>query len=260
MGEIVTAIGETYARNGEFRKAHGYLEEAARLADLRGDRRDTVLSTLSLARCEAASGEKNRALATWERAKSVAAEFNDPVIDCELEKCLCLVYFQVREFQSSAEHAERAIEIAREYGLTYEFCVNAHNSGDAWLRAGDYKKAFTAIMTSLAIAQEHGFEKMTRLNNVYMAFIDASRFGSDEGRAKVEAALAYAESHAYAWDVLQAKYLLGVLAKEQGDPEKAKRLLREALALANETDNRMYAEDCEMLLREVTTLPPAPPR
>jgi len=41
--------------------------------------------------------------------------------------------------------------------------------------------------------------------------------------------------------------------------------LREALTMANETDNRMFAEDCEVLLREVTSLMPGalsskPPR
>jgi hypothetical protein len=156
-------------------------------------------------------------------------------------------------------HSARAVELAREFGMPYELCVNAHNAGDVALRMGDYKKAFTWLKMSLDAAQEYGFEKMLHLNQLFLAFIDAVKFGSDESRVRIEAALAYAESHGYTWDVLHAKYLLGVLAKEQGDRARARQLLREALTLANETDNRMYAEDCEALLREMPSIPPSAP-
>jgi serine/threonine protein kinase/tetratricopeptide (TPR) repeat protein len=259
LADIVTAIGQAYARHGDFRRSHRYLEEAAQLAGERGDRRNTVYALLTLARCESAVGEGNRALATWERASDAASGIDDPLLRIEVEKWLALIHFDRRDYPSMIECAERAMELAREFGFPYEVAVNAHNMGDAWLRLGDYKRAFTALKTSFDLAQEHGFEKLSHLNGLFLAFIDAVSFGSTEGRAKIEAALAYAEMQNSPWDILQAKYLLGVLAKEQRDSDAARRMLREALALANETDNRVYAEDCEKLLREVATIPPAPP-
>ncbi len=254
--EIASAIGEAFARNGEFRRALGYLAEAARLADEGGNRQEASSATLTLARCEAAGGDRDRALATWERAKAMAAGSTTPLLVAETERCLAFVYFQTRDFAAAAEHNERATEIAREFGLSYEIAVNAHNAGDASLRLGDYKRAFAWLRSSLDVCNEHGFEKLAQLNALYLAFIDGAKFASDEGRKDLEASLAYAEENGFTWDVLQAKYLLGVMAKERGERDQARKYFREALGLARDTDNRMYIEDAEGMLAEIQTIPP----
>ncbi len=259
LGEIVAATGATFERNGEFKRAHVYLEEAARIAGQRGDRRDSASALMAVARCAAAAGERDRALATWERANDLVTDRDEPALRVDVVRTLALVHFLSRDFTSAAHHSERGLEMAREFGLHYEAAVHAHNAGDTWLRLGDYRKAFVHLNTSLQISKERGFEKLGQLNTVLLAFIEASQFHSDEARARIEAAAEFASSHGYTWDLLQAKFLLGVIAKGQGDREAARALLREALTLANETDNRMYAEDCEVLLREVSSMAPGAP-
>jgi tetratricopeptide (TPR) repeat protein len=259
LGEVVAAIGETHERNGDFKRAHTYLEEAARIAGQRGDRRDTAYALMALARCEAAAGERDRALSTWERGNDLITERDEPALRVDALKTLAQIHFFTRDFQSAALYSEQSFEEAREFGLHYEAAIAAHNAGDTLIRLGDYRKAFVHLTTSTQIATERGFEKLAQLNTVLLAFIDAAQFRKREARTKIEAAAAYAAAHGYTWDLLQAKYLLGVIAKEQGDREQARHLLREALALANETENRMWAEDCEVLLREVTSLLPGVP-
>lgn len=259
IAEIVAAIGQAYAQNGDFKRSRQYLDEAARMAGERGDRRSTVQALLTLAFCESMLGERQRSLATWERARDIVESMEDPVLHIELEKMLSLIHFCQQDYRSAIQYAERALELARELGRPYDIAVNAHNIGEFWLRLGDYKRAFTAFRTSLDVAREHGFDNLARLNETFLAFIDAVKFGSTEARARLESALAEAEANDFSLSVLYARYLLGVLAKEQGDYESARRLLRQALALANETNNRIIARDCETLLREVATIPPAPP-
>ena len=263
LGEIAASIGATYERNGDFRRAHSHLEEAAKLAGQRGDRRDTASAFMALARCEAAAGERDRALSTWERANDLITERDEPSLRVDAVKTLAQIHFFTRDFQHAAEFAERTLEEAREYGLSYEAAIAAHNAGDTLIRLGDYRKAFVLLSTSQQIATDRGLEKLRQLNTTLLAFIDAAQFNKPEALGRIESAAAYAASHGYTWDLLQAKYLLGVIAKEQGNREHARALLREALALANETENKMWADDCEALLREVSSLAPPslrPPR
>lgn len=256
--EVTSAIGQVYARNGEFGRAQGVLEEAVALVIRDGDSRPLGTALLALSRCQGSAGETETAQQTLERARGVAERLGDPVLRTDALKTSSLIWYHARDFERAASESERALEMAREFNLPYEIAVNAHNAGDAWMRLGDYRKAFTNLRTSQDVALEHGFDKLLNVNDTVLAFVDAVGFGSEEARGRIEATLAYADAHGYKWDALHARFLLGVLSRERGEIEQARTQLREALALAQELDNHLYVEDCQRMLREMTSVPPPP--
>lgn len=256
--EITSTIGYVYARNGEFGRAQGLLSEAVSLIEGRGDSRALGSALLALARCQGSGGETSLAQQTLERARGVADRLGDPVLQTDALKTSALIWYHARDFERAALESERALEMAREFDQPYEIAVNAHNAGDAWMRLGEFRKAFTNLRTSQAVSLEHGFDKLLNVNDTVLAFVDAVGFGSEEARGRIESTLAYADAHGYKWDALHARFLLGVLARERGEIENARTYIRDALALAQELDNHLYIEDCQRLLREMTSVPPPP--
>ena len=91
---------------------------------------------------------------------------------------------------------------------------------------------------------------VTMLSNLQaLGFIDATRFGSSEGRARVLQAIDYAEKHDFVWDVIKGKYLLAVIEHKRGDNDAARARLREVLNLAAQHGHRNSIDDAESGLR-----------
>jgi hypothetical protein len=126
---------------------------------------------------------------------------------------------------------------------------------------GDHRRAFAALRRSYEIAAEHAFTRLQMSNMRILGFIDATRFSSAEGRARLLQAVEYAVEHEYVWDVIPGKYLLAIVEQARGDVVGARAALREVLTLAAQHGHRKYIQDSETALRELEagvsiTLPP----
>jgi hypothetical protein len=84
-----------------------------------------------------------------------------------------------------------------------------------------------------------------------LGFIDATRFGSVEGRTRLLQAIDYAVQHDFVWDVIPGKYLLAIVEQGRGDTVRARAALREVLSLAAQHGHRKYTQDSEAALREL---------
>jgi len=84
-----------------------------------------------------------------------------------------------------------------------------------------------------------------------LGFIDATRFNSAEGRARLLQAIDYAVEHDYVWDIIPGRYLLAIVEQGRGDAEGARAALREVLNLAVQHGHRKYTIDSEIALREL---------
>jgi serine/threonine protein kinase/tetratricopeptide (TPR) repeat protein len=260
MFESARAIGHVFARNGEFGRALGWLEQSVALLSDAGDSRALGAALLALARCHGSAGASEAAELALEQAWGVAERLGDPALRVDGLKTSALIGYHARDFERAALESERALEMAREFDLPYEIAVNAHNAGDSWIRVGEYRRAFTNIRASQDASLEHGFDKLSNLNEMLLAFVDAMGGGNATASSRMEAALSYADQHGYKWDALHARFLLGVLARARGERDLATSRLREALALAQELSNLLYIEDCQRILLEMKSLPPPPPR
>jgi ATP/maltotriose-dependent transcriptional regulator MalT len=161
------------------------------------------------------------------------------------------IHYHARDPEGTARAAAKAVEVAREAGLHYETALNAHNMGEAFLRLGDYRRAFAALRSSYELASEHGYTRLQMSNMRMLGFIDATRFNSSEGRSRLVQAIEYATKHAYVWDIIQGKYLLAIVDQARNEPDTARKTLREVLNLAVQHGHRKYTEDSELALRQL---------
>ena len=108
-----------------------------------------------------------------------------------------------------------------------------------------------AGIVAVSRAQEHGYTRLSMSNMRILGFIDATRFNSTEGRARLVQAIDYAVEHEFVWDIIPGKYLLAIVEQQRGDVESARAALREVLTLAVQHGHRKYTQDSEAGLREL---------
>ena len=249
--DVFLATADADARGGEFEKAVGFLREALQLSRDAGDRSAELRCLMPLSLTYARMGDRDSALDTLDQAKRLVEARNDPAILSQLYRLESQIHYHARDQESSAHASARALEIAREVGLHHEAALNAHNMGEAFLRLGDHRRAFAALRNSYETAVENGYMRLQMSNIRALGFIDATRFGSAEGRARVLSAIEYAEKHDFVWDVIQGKYFLAVIEQRRADIEAARGRLREVLNLAAQHGHRNYIEDAENALRQL---------
>jgi serine/threonine protein kinase/tetratricopeptide (TPR) repeat protein len=249
--DVFLATADADARGGEFEKAVGFLSEAVQLSREAKDRASELRCLMPLALTYARMGDRRSALTTLEQTRSIGEERGDPATLSQLHRLESQIHYHARDQEASARAAARAMEIAREAGLNHDTALNAHNMGEAFLRLGDHRRAFAALRTSYEVAVENGYARLQMSNIRALGFIDATRFGSAEGRARVIQAIDYAQRHEFVWDLIQGKFFLAVIEHKRGDDEVARARLREVLALAAEHGHRNYIEDAENALSQI---------
>jgi tetratricopeptide (TPR) repeat protein/tRNA A-37 threonylcarbamoyl transferase component Bud32 len=256
--DIVLATAEASMRLGDHRSGIRFLEQALALSRELGEVEPQVRCLVPLALAYASSGDRSAALRALAEARKLTAGKSDYFTDCELLKMESLVHYYARDYAQTIEVASRALELAKEYGFTYEAAVNAHNIGDAQLRLGDYKRAFASLRYSYEIARDHGYESLMWCNMRILGFIDAMRFGSDEGRRRVVEAIQFADARGMVWDLVQGKFYLAMIDQARGELEESRAALREVLRLAAEHGHADYVEAAERGLEELEAGRPIP--
>jgi eukaryotic-like serine/threonine-protein kinase len=249
LRDVILATAEADMRLGEHRSASQHLEEALALSREMNDQATVIRCLIPLALASASDGATERGLAALEEARQLSAKKRDRFTECEQLKVESLVHFFAGQHDACLDAAARALELAKEYGFWYEAAANAHNMGEAYLRLGDYKKAFASLRYSYELARDHGWETLQWGNMRVLGFIDATRFGSKEGREHVVQANGFAEARGLVWDVIQGRYYLAIIDQQRGDEDGARAALREILRLAADHGHSDYVRAAEKALR-----------
>ncbi len=243
--DVVLARAEADVRLGERKTAIGHLEHALALAGEAGNVPAQQRALVNLALAHAQAGQFEQGLARISVARELVARNPDRYTECEIEKMEALVHFFALDYAQAIEAASRGLELAKEYGFPYEEAVNAHNIGEGYIRLGDYKRAFASLRYSFEMARDHGIVHLQVANMRVLGFIDAMRFGSEEGRNHVIDSIRHAEQGRHVWDLVQGRYLLAMIDQQRGAVDDARAGLREALRLASEHGYDAYARSCE---------------
>jgi eukaryotic-like serine/threonine-protein kinase len=241
-------IGELFMRRGEFRRA---LDQFEGLAKLPGqfERDEAYRLEIGFAQTFGASGDRQLALQHLSRA----AEFADPGnigAAVEREKMRGLILYFTRDFHGSAEASERAVDLARVAGLSYEAALNLHNMGDSLLWLGSFARAHVAFRESHSICKEYGYARLRDHDMMYLTFLEGEKGRGDPVdtlRVLIEAALA----KGYTWDSLNGRYLLGTLAFRKGDRELATEELKRVRDLAAECHNQLLEQGAREMLDQL---------
>ena len=256
--DVLLGTAESIVRVGQHRTAIQYLQQAFQLSREDDDVEMQLRCLTNLALTQATGGDPKSALQTVERARSLLSQRPDRLTECELFKMESLVHYFGRSYERAIEAARRGLELAKEHGFPYEAAVDAHNMGDCYVRLGDYKAAFASLRYSYEISRDNGIEYLQDANLRMLGFIDAMRFGSEDGRLHVLESMRKAERRGHVWDIVQTRFLLAMIQQQSGDPENARTSLREALRIGSENGFASYVSACEVALAALDSGQPIP--
>ena len=243
MKLVLVSAAEMAGRRGEFAQSLKLLLRMQKLATHEGDKQEEHKILINLAQAHAAVGDRASSLAALESAERLLPD--DTAAQCERQKLRGLVYYFTRDFQRAAIESEKAVDMARAVGLTYEVGVNLHNVGDVLIRLDDHARAYGALQQSLALCDEFGFERLASHNRMLLAYL-AGLKGDAEAEKLLSAGVRYAEANEFMWDVISGRYFLAQLAiKRGGDRDKAKKEIEALRDMARSAGHMLVAEDCE---------------
>ena len=249
--EVRATAGEIYILLGDMKKAAPFYREAIDLCALTGDTNLQVSCMAQLAKALANSGEADKALPIIADAEGRIDGDVTPETRCVFERSRAQVYYMRREIERSIQYSMRALDIAREYDLKTQVAANAHNIGDSYVLLGDFRKAFSYLRTSQEVGEEIGYDLVMNLNRIFLAFIDALKFGSDDGLRQLEEALAVANERNTVWEQVQVHYFLGRIHFERKSYAAARDHLEQSLRIGRAAENRIYEAQVNDILEQL---------
>jgi eukaryotic-like serine/threonine-protein kinase len=234
---------ELHTRRGDFRGTLRALEELSTGAVERPLQRRAYSL---LADAYGALGQRDQALELLDRTELTAED--DAFARAERFKHRALILYFSRDFEGSARSSEQAVELCKASSLTFEVAINLHNQGDALVRMGDFPRAYAVLLESLAACESCGAERLASMNRMYVAYLDAAK-GVPGGETQLRSGIEHAEEHGYTWDIVNGRYLLGLLLEQVGLVSNAASEFERCEALARTVDNHLIAEDCAVALQ-----------
>jgi tetratricopeptide (TPR) repeat protein len=244
----LVAFAELAGRQGDFKRSLEQLSRLEKNASALGDKLEEHKLLASLSQTHAAMGDRRAAITALDRAERLLA--HDKTAACERQKLRGLVEYFARDYRAAALACEKAIDMARDAGLTYEVAVNLHNLGDALVRLDDYPRAYGAIQQSLALCDEAGFERLASHNRMFLAFLNAVA-GDKEQETLLVNGLRYAEANDFTWDVIGGLWLLAQLHLRREEKSAAKSELEKLRTVASSAGNRVVLDDCDAALKKL---------
>ena len=168
---------ELATRKGDFKRASERLDEVHRIVQTTSNDQEKHRVALNLAQASAALGDRATALESLEEAEQLLPD--DAAAAVERTRVRALVDHFTRDFRSAAVHCEKAIDMGRELGLTYEVMVNLHNLGGSLVHLDDLPRAYGAFQQSLALCEESSYERLANYNRMFLAFLDGLQGTAD---------------------------------------------------------------------------------
>ncbi len=247
MKIVLVASAELAGRRGDFNRSLELLVRMQKLATVGGDIQEEHKILTNLTQAHAALGDRAAAKQALDRAEQLVP--NDTAAACERQKLRGLMHYFLRDFRLAAVEIEKAVDMARSLGLTYEVAVNLHNLGDVLIRLDDYARAYGALQQSFALCDEYGFERLATHNRMLLAFLAGIK-GDEKGDKQLDQGIAYAEANEFWWDVISGRLLRARLLQHRGKHEEAKHGFHSLRTLAKTNGHRMVVDDCDAALAE----------
>jgi serine/threonine protein kinase/tetratricopeptide (TPR) repeat protein len=248
LAPVLIAATDLATNQGDLKRASELLDELERVIATVTDERDLHRVALHHALCRAAGGDRVAAIAKLGEAETLLPD--DRVAGVERVKTRAMIDQLTGDGRSAVLHSEMAIDMSREMGLTYDVMLNFHLLGNALLNMDDAPRAYAAIRESLALCQEHGYERFANYNRMVLALLDGLQ-GSADAEKLLSQGIAYAESKSFTWEVLGGSVLLARWLHRRGRLDDARAEYKRARGLAVQAGIRRVVEDCDAMLRKL---------
>jgi serine/threonine protein kinase/tetratricopeptide (TPR) repeat protein len=247
---VLVARAGSAVRQGDFNVALGFLQRLHKIATSAGDKQDE--HTILLHRAQAFGGLSDRRAALIELGKAEAVFPADATFAAERQKVRALIEYFTRDFRAAAVEAEKAIDMARALGISYEVAINLHNLGEFLVRQNDFPRAYGAIRQSIALCDECGFERLGSQNRMFLAFLDGVA-GDTEAEATLRQGIRYAEANDFTWDFINGRLLLAWLFQRRGAIAAARDEFDKLRGIARNAGNHLVADDCDAALQAMAS-------
>jgi serine/threonine protein kinase/tetratricopeptide (TPR) repeat protein len=237
-------------RQGDFKRSLELLERLRKIVTEAGDKQEEHMILVHRAQAHGGLADRRAALFELDRAEGVLP--NDATAACERQKIRALIEYFTRDFRAAAAAAERAIDMARALGLSYEVAINLHNLGEFLIRLADFPRAYGAIRQSVGLCDECAFERLASQNRMFLAFLDGVA-GDKEAEPTLRQGIRYAEANDFTWDAINGRLLLAWLFQRRGAIAAARTEFDQLRDLARSAGNRLVLDDCEMALQALAS-------
>jgi tetratricopeptide (TPR) repeat protein len=251
---VLLAEAELATHRGDFKQALDLFDRLHSLVQGMHDASEKHRVALYQAQARAGLGDRAAALGHLAEADALLPEDRPALI--ERTKVRSLVDYFTRDFRAAALHSEKAIDMGREAGITYEVAVNLQRLGEILVHLDDLPRAYGAIRQSLALCEEYGYERLGNSNRMFLAFLDGIQ-GTVDGEPLLRQGIAYAEGKDFTWDVIGGRLLLAKLLHRSDQLDAARTEYDKTRALAAAAGHCFVAEECEIALRKLEP-PPLP--
>jgi serine/threonine protein kinase/tetratricopeptide (TPR) repeat protein len=245
---VLLASAELATRQGDYTRALRMFDALHRIVRAMSDVQEKHRVALHLAHSHAGIGDRLTALMHLAEAEHLLPD--DRTAAFERTRARALVDYYTHDFRSAVAHWERAIDMARDIGLTYQVMASLHNMGDVLLQLEDLPRAYGALRQSLALSEESGFERLANLNRMFLAFLDGIRATVD-GEKLLRQGIAYAESKDFTNDVVSGRMLLAKLLHRLGLIDAAREEYAKTRSVAIRAGHRLVVDECEVALAKL---------
>ncbi|MCK6507348.1 protein kinase [Myxococcota bacterium] len=243
------ALGLLAHEHGDHDQAQACFDAA--LARAGDDDGLAARALLGLANRFIRQGEEERALALLSQAEEKAILAGDRILRGRVVNNRGLVHHGAgrgdpARYGLALACFEEAQRLRRDTGYRRGEAVNLHNTGDTLVRMGQLARAWGAFERSRDLAQAIGWTRGVVMNDLWMAWLEASRTGLDPDA--VAAAAAQAQALGDLETAATGRWLLGRLLRERGQEERGLRELVGALEQARALGAAPLRRDIEETL------------
>jgi serine/threonine protein kinase/Tfp pilus assembly protein PilF len=232
-------IAMVHESSGRYRQA---LESFGHVAALEqdGDRARFALALGNAAAMHALLYEFDEAMEKSEKALSLAAELDYPLLKASVQDTLAQVAFAADRKEDAENRYELAIRISEGANLKLNHAVTLSNLGEMHYLSGDREKAAEELKESLKIGQQINQIDAILKASAYLAALEADKVGLPETEKKLDSLLAEARRHGDPRLVVVVERVMAGIMLRKGEAgeatKKAESLLLEARALAEEKE------------------------
>ncbi len=239
---------------GRYDEAVAVLETVVAERALAGDRLGEARVLRRLSRALAKGGRYEDALAANERAGQLAAGMNDPWLDMILAEELGQVWFHLGDFPAAAESMQRSRELASALGAVDHGLQVTNNLATVYAVLGDYDQSDAMYRQALAVYEDRGDAYGQLFSCSGLGFNCIDRGDYLGGLGHLQQALALADEVDDKGNIHLHRHALAVVYRELGDLELASLYVTAALELARELDHPGMIAANEAVLGQIDLL------
>lgn len=162
----------------------------------------------------------------WNLSICQKRQWQESIVHCE--RLLGDIELSKGNHSRSVHHYEKAIDLARNFGLQEQIALILLGFSKILLSQGNTEAANENLKLALQIAVEFGYQIPEINIRLCLADVFISEKENDSAREQISVTLSISESANYYWGQATALHTLGKIELLSGDPQKARQLLEDA--------------------------------